>query len=126
MSMQTPLRRILHFGAAHDGTGTFWIQRLTGAGMAILVIGFAVILAMTIGRPYEQVVAVLGSPIASAILALMVVAMVVHMRIGMQEIIEDYIQGAGLRLLCLAANTFFAFAIAAVGLLAIVKLALGA
>ena len=125
MSMQTPLRRILHFGAAHDGTGMFWTQRLTGAGIAILVVGFAVILAMTVGRPYEHVVAVLGSPIASAILALLLIAVVIHMRIGMQEIIEDYIHG-GLRILFLAANTFFAFVIAAVGLLAIVKLALGA
>jgi succinate dehydrogenase / fumarate reductase membrane anchor subunit len=125
MTMQTPLRRVLHFGSARDGTGDFWRQRLTGAATAILVIFFIGILMATVGQPHDHVVAVLRMPLVSASLALLIVVTAIHMQIGMQVIIEDYIQGSALKVVCLAANTFFCFAIAAVGLTAIVMIALG-
>ena len=125
MSMQTPLRRVLHLGAAHDGTEHFWRQRLTGAATAILVVFFLGILMATVGQPHARVVAVLHMPLVAATLAMLIVASAIHMRIGMQVIIEDYIHGSALKVLCLTANTFFCFAIAAVGLAAIVMIAIG-
>ncbi len=125
MSMQTPLRRVLHFGAAHDGTSDFWRQRLTGAATAILVIFFIGILMATVGQPHERVIAVLHMPLVAAALAVFIVVTAIHMHIGTQIIIEDYIQGSALKVLCVAANTFFCFAIAAVGLTAIIMIALG-
>ncbi len=125
MSMQTPLRRVLHLGTAHEGTDHFWRQRLTGAAAAILVIFFLGILFATVGRPHEEVVGVLRAPLVGAALALLILVSAVHMKIGMQVVIEDYIQGNALKVLCLVANTFFAYAIAAIGLAAIVMLALG-
>ena len=125
MSMQTPLRRVLHFGAAHDGTEHFWRQRVTGAATAILVIFFIGILLATVGRPHGEVIAVLHQPLVGALMALLIIATTIHMRIGVQVIIEDYIHGNGLKVVCLVANTFFSFAIVAVGLTAIVMLVLG-
>ena len=125
MSMQTPLRRVLHLGAAHGGTDHFWRQRLTGAANAVLVIFFIGILMATVGHPHGDVVEVLRMPLVGAPLALLIVSMAIHMRIGMESVIDDYISGSGLKVVCLAANTFFAFAIAAVGLTAIVVLVLG-
>ena len=125
MSMQTPLRRVRHFGAAHDGTVVFWRQRLTGAASAILTVFFLGILMATVGRPYGAAVEVLHMPLVAAPLAIFIVAIAVHMHIGMQIVIEDYIQGSALKVLCIVANTFFSVAIAAVGLTAIVMLALG-
>jgi succinate dehydrogenase membrane anchor subunit len=125
MSMRTPLGRVLHFGSAHEGTSHFWRQRVTGAANAILTIGFVALLFATVGRPYDRVVAVLGSPLVAAWLALMIVSIVVHMRIGVQTIVEDYIHGEGLKVILLVAGTFFAFAVGAVGLIAIVRLSLG-
>ncbi len=123
--MQTPLRRVLHFGAAHDGTGHFWRQRLTGAATTVLAIFFIGILVATVGQPHDHVIAVLRMPLVAATLALLIVATAIHMHIGTQVIIEDYIHGSALKVVCLAANTFFCFAIAAVGLTAIVMIALG-
>jgi len=123
--MQTPLRRVLHFGAAHDGTGHFWQQRLTGAAATILVIFFIGVLIATVGQPHGHVIAVLHMPLVSAAIALLIVVSAVHMKIGLQVVIEDYIQGNALKVLCLVANTFFSYAIAAVGLAAIVMIALG-
>ena len=124
--METPLRRVLHYGAAHDGTGHFWRQRLTAAANAILVIFLLGLLVAIVGRPYSQVVGVVGSPLVAALLALFIISFSIHMRLGMQTIVEDYIHGEGLKVVLLVANTFFAFLIGAVGLLAVLRLALGA
>ena len=126
MSMQTPLRRVLHLGAAHDGTGDFWRQRLTGAAAAVLVIFFIGMLMATVGQPHDRVIAVLHMPLVAAALAALIVVVAIHMHIGTQVIIDDYIHGSALKVACLAANTCFSFAIATVGLTAIVIIALGA
>lgn len=126
MAMRTPLSRVLHYGSAHEGTGHFWRQRLTGAANAVLVLGVLAIVIATIGQPYEDVVALLGKPWAAAILVLFFVSVGVHMRLGMQVFIEDYIHGEALRVVLLAANTFFAVAAPAVAILAVLKLSLGA
>jgi succinate dehydrogenase / fumarate reductase membrane anchor subunit len=122
--MRTPLGRVLHYGSAHEGTTHFWRQRLTGAANAILTIGFICVLFATVGRPYADAVAVLGHPLVAALLALMLVSAAIHMRIGMQVIIEDYVHGEAVKVILLAASTFFAFAVAATGLFAVVRLSL--
>jgi succinate dehydrogenase / fumarate reductase membrane anchor subunit len=123
--MRTPLSRVLHLGSAHRGTADFWRQRLTGAAIAVLVIGLIAILMSTFGKPYETVVAILGTPWVSTILVLLFVSVAIHMRIGMQAIVEDYVHGEGAKIVLLAASTFFSVAVAATAILAILKLALG-
>jgi succinate dehydrogenase / fumarate reductase membrane anchor subunit len=124
--MRTPLGRVLHFGSAHDGTGHFWLQRLTAAANVILVVGFVIVMIATVGRPYGNVVAILGSPFVAALFVLLVSSVAIHMRVGMQVIVEDYVHHEGLKFLALAANTFFAIAVAVVAIIAILKIAVGA
>jgi succinate dehydrogenase / fumarate reductase, membrane anchor subunit len=123
--MTTPLRRVRHLGAAHDGTSHFWRQRLTAAANLPLVIAFIILVVTLIGRPRGEVVAILGSPFVALFLILMIISISIHMRIGMQVIVEDYVHGEGWKVTALAANTFFAVAVAAVSTFAILKLAFG-
>mgnify|MGYP000600760637 FL=1 len=124
-SMRTPLGRVLGLGSAHSGTEHFWRQRVTGLANLFLAIGVVVIVAMTAGRPYPEVVAILSSPVAAVILFLLVVSVAVHMRLGMQVVIEDYVHGDGARIAALVANTFFSVTVGAVAAFAILKLAFG-
>ncbi len=126
MGMRTPLSRVLHFGSAHAGTHDFWRIRLTGAANVLLVIAFVIVLIATVGKPYGETVAILGSPFVAALFVLLIATTAIHMRIGMQEIIEDYVHTEGLKILCRVGNTFFAVAVAVVAIVAILKLAVGA
>jgi succinate dehydrogenase / fumarate reductase membrane anchor subunit len=124
-SMRTPLSRVLHLGSARSGTEHFWRQRLTGAANVPLVIGLIVIVVMTVGQPYETAVTYLGSPWVAAILVLLFISVAIHMRIGMQVVVEDYVHSEGLKVVLLAASTFFSVGVAAVAILAILKLTFG-
>ncbi|MEX2319693.1 MAG: succinate dehydrogenase, hydrophobic membrane anchor protein [Bauldia sp.] len=124
-SMRTPLSRVLHLGSARSGTEHFWRQRLTGAANVPLVVGLLVIVVTTVGQPYETAVTFLGSPWVAAVLVLFFLSVAIHMRIGMQVVVEDYIHGEGLKIVLLAASTFFSFGVAAVAILAILKLTFG-
>ena len=123
--MRTPLSRVQHLGSAHGGTEHFWRQRLTGAANVPLVVAFIIVTAVVIGRPYEDVVAVIGSPFVAAHFVLLFVSVAIHMRIGMQVIVEDYVHGEALKIFLLGASTFFSIAVATVAILAVLKLAVG-
>jgi succinate dehydrogenase / fumarate reductase, membrane anchor subunit len=123
-TMRTPLARVRGLGSAKSGTAHFWHQRLTGLANIVLAIGLVAIVLMLIGKPYAEAIRVISHPFAALILLAGVISAAVHMRIGMQVIIEDYVHGEGLKLLALLANTFFAFAIALSAVYAILKIGL--
>ncbi len=124
-TLRTPLRRVLGLGSAHEGTGHFWRQRLTGLANLVLATGFVILIVSIVGRPHVEVVATLSSPLIALMLLALVVSITIHMRIGMQVIIEDYVHGPLIRPVLLIANTFFAMAIAITAGFAILKLAFG-
>jgi succinate dehydrogenase / fumarate reductase membrane anchor subunit len=123
-TMRTPLARVRGLGSAKSGTAHFWHQRLTGLANVVLAIGLVTIVLMLIGKPYAEAIRVISHPLASLILLAGVISAAVHMRIGMQVIIEDYVHGEGLKLLALLANSFFAFAFALSAVYAILKIGL--
>lgn len=122
--MRTPLRRVRGMGASSGGTEHFWQQRLTAVSNLILFTTFLVIVLSLIGADRDEVRETFGNPIVGALAALMIVSACVHMRIGMQTVIEDYIHGP-MKLPLAIANTFFACLIVGLGLYAIVTMSLG-
>jgi succinate dehydrogenase / fumarate reductase membrane anchor subunit len=125
MAMTTPLKRARGLGSAHEGPGHFIKQRITAAANLILF-SFAVgLIAKLAGADFATVKATLGHPVVAIALIALIVSMTVHMRIGMQIIVEDYVQGEGAKMLLLLGNTFFAAAIAVVSIFAVLKLSFG-
>ena len=125
MAMTTPLKRARGLGSAHEGPEHFMKQRITAAANLFLL-SFAVgLIASLAGTELSTVKATLAHPVVAIALLALIVSVTVHMRIGMQVIIEDYIHGEALKMLLLLGNTFFAAAIAAVSIFAVLKLSFG-
>jgi succinate dehydrogenase / fumarate reductase membrane anchor subunit len=109
--LSTPLGRVRGLGSARSGTGEFWRQRLTAVAGVPLTIAFVVIVVGLLGRNHAAVVQILGSPFVAVVMLLFIVTICIHMRIGMQVIIEDYVHDERHKLFLLMANTFFTVAV---------------
>jgi len=125
MSMRTPLRQVRGLGSARSGTEHFWHQRLTAMANIPLTIGFVVVVASLMGRNHAAVVQILGSPFVAVLMLLFILSATIHMRIGMQVIIEDYVHDDFAKFTLLIANSFFAIVVALTSAFAILKLSFG-
>jgi len=122
--MATPLKRVRGLGAAHHGTETFWRQRVTAVANVPLVIFLILAIVTHIGASYEQMHAFIARPIVALAFAALILSAAIHMRIGLKEIIEDYVHG-GAKVIAILLATFFAAGVGLASLLAIIKISLG-
>ncbi|MEM7694654.1 MAG: succinate dehydrogenase, hydrophobic membrane anchor protein [Pseudomonadota bacterium] len=116
---KTALKTIRGLGTARSGTEHFIKQRVTALANALLLVALGVVAIGLSGRTYPEAIAFVGSPFVAIPLALAILSVAIHLRLGIQVIIEDYIHADGAKFLLLTANTFFAIAVAGVGLYAI-------
>jgi succinate dehydrogenase / fumarate reductase, membrane anchor subunit len=123
--IRTPLARVRGLGAARSGTDHFWRQRLTAVANIPLTITAVVIIVMLLGRNQAAVAQILGSPPVAIIMLLFIASITMHMRIGMQVIIEDYVHDEIAKLALIMANAFFTIAVALTSAFGILKLAFG-
>jgi succinate dehydrogenase / fumarate reductase, membrane anchor subunit len=123
--IRTPLGRVRGLGSARSGTDHFWRQRLTAVANIPLIIAAIVIFIMLLGRNQAAVAQIVGSPPVAIIMALFVISVTVHMRIGMQVVIEDYVHDELAKIVMVMANTFFCIAIALTSIYGILKLSFG-
>jgi succinate dehydrogenase / fumarate reductase membrane anchor subunit len=124
--MATPLSRVRGLGSARKGTETFWRQRLTALANIPLVIFLIWSIVTHIGADYATVKAFLAQPLVAAAFLALLISAAIHMRIGLKEIVEDYVHGEGAKLAAIVLVTFFAVGVGLVSALALIKISLGA
>jgi succinate dehydrogenase / fumarate reductase membrane anchor subunit len=122
--MATPLARVRGLGSARRGTETFWRQRMTAVANVPLVLFLILSIVTHIGASYEDVHAYLARPLVALALLALVISAAIHMRIGLKEIIEDYVHG-GAKVVAILLATFFAAAVGLASVVAILKISLG-
>ncbi|MGO9486249.1 MAG: succinate dehydrogenase, hydrophobic membrane anchor protein [Rhodomicrobium sp.] len=123
-AFRTPLKKVRGLGAAKGGTEHFVVQRVTAAANIVLV-AFLIYAALhLVGASRAEVKAFFSQPWAAVLGILLAISASIHMRIGMQVIIEDYVHG-GSKVLLLLLNTFFSLFVGAAIFLAVTKLYLG-
>lgn len=125
MAMRTPLKTARYLGSAKEGSDHFWKQRVTGVANVVLGLFLVWLIASLVGADHAAVKTRLANPLVATGLVALMVSGTVHMRLGMQTIIEDYVH-AGSKIVLLMLNTFFASLIGIVSVLAILKLSFGA
>lgn len=124
-SMRTPLGRVRGLGSAKSGTEHFWLQRVTAVANVFLAVGFIAIVLTLVGAPYQVAMGILAHPLVAILMLLFLVSGLIHMRLGMQVIIEDYIHGEAAKLAALIGNTFFTIAIGVACAYALLKISFG-
>lgn len=125
-NMRTPLKTARNLGSAKEGVDHFWKQRVTGVANVVLGLFLVWLIASLIGADHTTVKAKLANPLIAIPLLALVISGTIHMRLGMQTIIEDYVHGEGAKIVCVMLNTFFAAAIALACTFAVLKISFGA
>ena len=121
---RTPLSRARGLGSARHGVGHFIADRVTGLALIPLSIWAAYAGLKVAAGGYVVAVEWLARPLNAVLLGLFVVAGFVHLRLAIQVVIEDYIQGFVAKSAALIANYFVCVLGAALGVFAILKVAL--
>jgi succinate dehydrogenase / fumarate reductase membrane anchor subunit len=126
MSLRTPLSKAVGLGAAGEGAGHWWMQRMTAVALLPLVIWFAFSVALIGEMNYEAITAWIASPIVAVLLILLIVAGFYHLQLGMKVIIEDYTHVEWMKLTGIILVDFACILLMVAGILSVLKIALGA
>jgi succinate dehydrogenase / fumarate reductase membrane anchor subunit len=120
MGEGTALGRVRGLGSAHHGSHHWLLQRYTAAGNLLTVLFLAVSFVALPDLSYATVHAWLGRPLPALAIALLVVSVFWHARLGLQVLLEDYVHGAT-RFAAILLLNLAVFAGAGAGLLFVVQ-----
>lgn len=121
----TSLGKVRGLGSAHSGSHHWLVQRFTAIGNLLLVGWLVASFLMLPDLSYRSVIEWIANPLPAAAIALMLVSLFWHARLGLQVLIEDYVHESANKFACIAALNLFTIAGAGFGLFSILRLALG-
>ena len=125
MSLRSPLGRVRGLGAAGSGVHHWWVQRVTAVALVPLAIWLAVSLLSLPSLDFVTVVSWMGGTWTASLLVLLLVTASWHSSLGIQVVIEDYVQTQGLKTVSLVLSTFVHILIAVAGSFAVLRIAFG-
>jgi len=122
---RSDLSRVRGLGSAKEGVQHWWMQRLTAVALIPLAIWFVAGLVAHTGASYDAAAAWLASPVVFGVMVLLVVATFYHAMLGLQVIIEDYVQHEGAKIGVLLLMKFACAALALAAIVALLDIAFG-
>ena len=123
--MSTGLGRVRGLGSAKQGAHHWWTQRLTAAGNLLLVSWFVFSLIRLPNLSHAVVVDWLSAPLVAIAMILLSANVFWHIRLGLQVVVEDYIQNEASKLGMIVLINFFAVGAGAIAIFSIAKIAFG-
>jgi succinate dehydrogenase / fumarate reductase membrane anchor subunit len=124
--MSNPLAKARGLGSAKQGVHHWYAQRAS-AVLLILLVGWLIYAMITLaGAAHGQAADFIAKPVNAAFLVLLVVSLFYHAMLGLQVIIEDYVHRPALEIVLHFATRAGAFFGMALGIIHVLKLALGA
>ncbi len=122
--MRTPISKVRGQGSAKNGTHHFWVQRVTAVALIPLCMWFLCALMFHMGNDRAEVLAWLSQPLVAILFILLIMSGLYHLKLGLQVVIEDYVNGEGCKLFSQLAVTLGCSVIAVASLFAVLKIAL--
>lgn len=121
--LKHPLAKARGLGAAKDGVGHWWAQRVTAVAMIPLATWMIYMLvAMMRVAEIRHIEAWLADPLAAFPLAALLALMFYHAKLGLQVVIEDYFHTPHLKYGLLLLNIATCWTGGIISVLAILKL----
>jgi succinate dehydrogenase / fumarate reductase membrane anchor subunit len=123
-SYRTSLGRARGLGSAKHGVHHYIVQRVSAMALAPLGL-WALYSALRLAHAgFEGALVWLHAPLNAILAILLTVAATAHMRIGMQEVVEDYIHKPSSKTALLILNLFVCVLAGVAGVFCILKIAL--
>ena len=119
------LNKVRGLGSAKSGTEHFWLQRVTAIANLPLVMFLIYFILTHLGAPRSEIIASIKNPFCAVALTLAMISILWHMRLGLQVVIEDYVQSEGRKLAALLMINFATFVLGALALSSILKMSFG-
>lgn len=126
MGSGTQLGAVRGLGSAKSGTHHWTMSRITAIANLTLLTWLIVSLVTSDFSSYDSLQRWLSKPFAAVPMALLVVSVFTHFRLGLTVLIEDYVHDEALKLASLVALTFYSFGGMIFALFCIAKIAFGA
>ena len=95
--MRSPLGRARGLGPAKAGAAHWWAQRLTALALLPLTLWFLCAAVRMIGATRDDVVSWIAGPLPLVLMIALVIATFHHLQLGLQVVVEDYIENHALR-----------------------------
>ncbi len=123
MRFITDRKRAIGMGSAKSGTDHFWRVKIQSFALLLLIPLFIFTVGPQLGNSHAEVIAYFQKPFPALVAALTIAVGMFHFRDGAQVLIEDYVHGLAQKI-TLMIMIVFSYAVAAIGLYAIARLAL--
>jgi len=121
----TSIGKVRGLGSAHHGAHHWLLQRFTAVGNLVLSIWLLVSLVVLPDLQYETVTAWLAQPIPATAMILLIITTFWHARLGLQVLIEDYVQDTGTKFGVFALLNIAVIGGGAFAIFSVARLALG-
>lgn len=120
---RTQLKRVKGLGSSHHGLSHWWLQRVTAVALVPLSVWFIIsLMSSLLTTSVVKVAEWFASPFNSVLMILLLGSTFVHAKLGIQVVIEDYVKCSKSKFLLLFLNMFVCSMLAAISILAVLKL----
>ncbi len=123
MQFLTDRKRAVGNGAGSEGTHHHWKMIVSSICLVVLAPFFIFTFGSGLGGSYEEVLAFFSRPFVALAMGLGLVVGLNHFKMEIDEAVEDYIHGIAQKLTLIAVSAA-TYTLMAVGLFALLKLAL--
>lgn len=126
MSMINPLAKARGMGSAKEGVHHWYAQRASALLLIVLVGWLIYAIFVLSGADYATARSFISQPVNAAFCSLLIVTLLYHAMLGLQVVIEDYVHHPVLEVVFYFLSRAGAFFGMALGIIHVLKLALGA
>ncbi len=124
MGNGTSIGKVRGLGSAHHGAHHWLLQRFTAIGNLVLMLWLITSFIILPDMSHATVSEYLSQPLAATAMALLIVSVFWHARLGLQVLVEDYVHEAGTKFAAIAALNLATLGGAGFGLFCVARLAL--